>query len=221
MHARRRHRSPVLTECRAPHAAWRIVRSSSPLTTDQLRARPRGRLRSGQDNLSSGRPNGGAVGVPLSRPQRLVRTCAGDTRSPRARRQRPERPEPRTGRPQVRCGLRLQTGAGCKALARRPSWDAARQRPPARRQATAAARSRAAAISPSSTGDAAGRAEQRVDRVLGVRHQAEDVAGLVRDAGDPVDGAVDVLACSGTRSARWPRARRAARHRRTSCPRRA
>ena len=31
------------------------------------------------------------------------------------------------------------------------------------------------------------------DRVLGVRHQAEDVARLVRDAGDPADGAVDVV----------------------------
>ena len=41
---------------------------------------------------------------------------------------------------------------------------------------------------------AVGRAEQRVDRVLGVGHQAEDVPVLVADAGDVGDGAVRVLA---------------------------
>ena len=39
-----------------------------------------------------------------------------------------------------------------------------------------------------------GRAGQRIDRVLGVGHQAEHVAGFVADAGDVVLGSVRVLA---------------------------
>ena len=46
---------------------------------------------------------------------------------------------------------------------------------------------------------AAERAEQRVDRVLGVRHQAEHVALDVRDTGDTVARAVHVLARSAAR----------------------
>src|SRR5436190_15363541 len=38
-----------------------------------------------------------------------------------------------------------------------------------------------------------GAARQRIDRVLGVRHQTEDVAGRVADAGDVVLRAVGVL----------------------------
>src|SRR5690349_20674883 len=40
---------------------------------------------------------------------------------------------------------------------------------------------------------AVGRAEQRVARPLGVRHQADDVATLVAHAGDVVDRAVRVV----------------------------
>ena len=38
-----------------------------------------------------------------------------------------------------------------------------------------------------STGEADQRPEQRIARGLGVRHQPEDIAGLVRGAGDPAD----------------------------------
>ena len=41
---------------------------------------------------------------------------------------------------------------------------------------------------------AVGRAGQRVDGVLGMRHQADDVAALVADAGDVVERAVGVVA---------------------------
>src|SRR3954471_3329917 len=40
--------------------------------------------------------------------------------------------------------------------------------------------------------EAVGRAGQRVDGVLGVGHEPEDVAGVVADAGDPALGAVVV-----------------------------
>ncbi len=66
---------------------------------------------------------------------------------------------------------------------------------------------------------AADRAEQRVHRVLGVRHQAADVAGLVRHAGDVGVGAVRVLGVAqrdlpgGRRCARSSRAARTRRRR--------
>ena len=54
-----------------------------------------------------------------------------------------------------------------------------------------------------------GRAEQRIDSVLRVRHQSEDVAGGVDDAGDVGNGSVRILAGarSGARSGRSRRAR--------------
>ena len=65
---------------------------------------------------------------------------------------------------------------------------------------------------------AVGRPGQRVDRVLGVRHQAEHVARLVRDAGDVARGAVRVLArrVAQHELAVAPRARRAGPRARTS-----
>ena len=41
--------------------------------------------------------------------------------------------------------------------------------------------------------DAVGRAEQRIARALGMRHQPDDVAALVADAGDVVEAAVRVV----------------------------
>ena len=41
--------------------------------------------------------------------------------------------------------------------------------------------------------EAVGRAQQRVARPLGVRHQADDVAPLVADSGDVVDRAIWVV----------------------------
>ena len=64
---------------------------------------------------------------------------------------------------------------------------------------------------------AADGAEQRVDRVLGMRHQAEDVAGLVGDARDVGECAVRVLGVAQQRPGRGldrARARPAARTRR-------
>ncbi len=70
---------------------------------------------------------------------------------------------------------------------------------------------------------AVGRAEQRVDRVLRVRHQPEDVPVLVADARDVGDGAVRVLARRVAEEdlAVPPRAPRGALGRRTSSRRRA
>ena len=109
---------------------------------------------------------------------------------------------------------RLTTSTGRKALRSTAAAQAGDRE--------TASRSRAAAISPSRSGTPAGRAEQRVDRVLGMRHQAEHVAGLVRDAGDPVAGAVDVVACSAARSGRASTTLgEERRRRRPSFPRRA
>ena len=70
---------------------------------------------------------------------------------------------------------------------------------------------------------AVGRAGQRVDRVLGMRHQAEHVAGSLRDPGDVADRAVGVVAggVADRRPARSPRARRASPPARSSALRRA
>ena len=54
-------------------------------------------------------------------------------------------------------------------------------------------RSRAASTRPREDRDAPGRAEQRVDRVLGVRHQSEYVPCLVGDARDTLHGAIHVV----------------------------
>ena len=60
-----------------------------------------------------------------------------------------------------------------------------------------------------------------VDRVLGVRHQAEHVARLVRDARDPVEGAVDVLGVAERDLAALLELGEERRRPRPSCPRRA
>ena len=80
------------------------------------------------------------------------------------------------------------------------------------------------------TGLAAGRSDVGIDRVLRVRHQADDVAGVVADARDVVRRAVRVRArrdnsrrarSTGTRRARRPPPARAARASPPTDPRRA
>ena len=76
-----------------------------------------------------------------------------------------------------------------------------------------------AASSDSQQHDAVGAAEQRVAGPLGVRHQADDVAALVADAGDVVEAAVGVVDVAHDDAVVGPELGAASRRRRCSCPR--
>ncbi len=108
--------------------------------------------------------------------------CSRSARS-RAARTRPARSRSARARSAPRCArTRRPSGraSGAAAVARR------RSRPSAPEWPTAVDARRAWSRRPREQDAAVGRAEQRVDGVLGVRHQPGDVAGRVRDAGDRV-----------------------------------
>ena len=67
--------------------------------------------------------------------------------------------------------------------------------------------------------DPVGAAEQGVAGPLRVRHEADDVARLVADAGDVVEAAVGVVDVADDDAILGPEARRASRRRTRSCPR--
>ena len=96
---------------------------------------------------------------------------------------------PRPGHPAARDLERLRAAlASTPGSRRRCGSDRS-----AMRQAGASVRSRAASTSAASSSAPSPEPEQRIDRVLGVRHQAEHVSRLVAHAGDVAHRAVAVL----------------------------
>ena len=115
-----------------------------------------------------------------------------------------------------RNGPEAQSGAACRlpASSGRPYHIA-----PRRAQAPCRTPAARAAASPAKSARPVGAAVQRIDRALGVRHQAQHPAVRRQDAGDVARRAVGVRRRSGTPPGPRPRAARASRRRRSSCRR--